>query len=196
MKVLGRATSGNVQKVLFLLEELGADYTREDYGRTFNNTSTDEYLAINPTGKVPSLVDGDTKIWESHTILRYIAAKAGSDLLPSDPPARTKVECWMDWLLATLNGTYVTLFKATKDGGEGPEDAVKELGAALTMLDAHLASNDYVAGSSMSLADIALGPIVHRCLGFPVARPDLPNLEAWHKRMLERPAFQKATSGK
>lgn len=196
MKLLGRATSGNVQKVIFLLEELGADYTREDYGRTFGNTATPEYLAINPTGKVPSLVDGDTAIWESHTILRYIAAKTGSDLLPADPAERAKVECWMDWLLATLNGTYVTLFKATKDGGTAPEGAVSELGTALGMLDARLADSDYVAGGKLSLGDIALGPIVHRCLGFPVERPDLPNLSAWHARLLGRPAFQKAIGGK
>lgn len=195
MKLLGRATSGNVQKVLFLLEEIGADYTREDYGRQFGNTATDEYLAMNPTGKVPTLVDGDVVVWESHSILRYAASKLGSDLYPGDPATRADVERWMDWLLATLNATYVTLFKATKDGGEGPAFAVTELGSALGLLDGQLGKHDYLAGSALSLADIAMAPIVHRCLGFPVARPDVPNVAAWHDRIAARPAFKKAIGG-
>src|ERR1051325_1839171 len=103
LRVLGRGTSGNVQKVVWLLEELGASYKREDYGRQFNNTADAAYLALNPNGKVPTLVDGDTVIWESNTILRYLAAKAGSKFYPADPAARSQVERWMDWQLASLN---------------------------------------------------------------------------------------------
>ena len=92
LRVLGRATSGNVQKVLFYLEETGTPYSREDYGRQFNNTGGD-YLKLNPNGKVPTVVDGDTVIWESHTILRYLASKAGkTDLYPTDLAARSQVE--------------------------------------------------------------------------------------------------------
>src|SRR5271170_5805819 len=68
LKVLGRQTSGNVQKVLWMLEEIGIAYTREDYGRQFNNTLAAEYRALNPTSKVPTLIDGKTSIWESNTI--------------------------------------------------------------------------------------------------------------------------------
>ena len=77
LRLLGRNTSGNVQKVIFLLEELGLPYTREDYGRQFNNTQDAAYLKLNPNGKVPTLVDGDVVIWESNTILRYLATKNG-----------------------------------------------------------------------------------------------------------------------
>ena len=66
LRVLGRQTSGNVQKVLFLLEEIGLPYKREDYGRQFNNTNTDAYRALNPNMKVPTLVDGDVSTWEPH----------------------------------------------------------------------------------------------------------------------------------
>lgn len=65
-QLLGRQTSGNVQKVLFMLEELGARYKREDYGRQFENTQTAEYKSLNPTSKVPTLVDGKTVVWESN----------------------------------------------------------------------------------------------------------------------------------
>ncbi|MEQ8354088.1 MAG: glutathione S-transferase family protein [Kiloniellaceae bacterium] len=194
MKVLGRSTSGNVQKVLFLLEELGSDYTREDYGRQFGNTGDAAYLAMNPTAKVPTLVDGDLSIWESNTILRYIATKAGSPLYPTDAAARSHVERWMDWLLATLNGPYVGIFKATKGGGEVSEELLAEMNAALTILEGQLSGNDFVAGADFSVADICLAPIVHRCLGFPVERPRLPAVDAWHARMKDRPAFLKATA--
>lgn len=105
LEVLGRATSGNVQKVLFLLEELKVPYLRKDYGKTFEGTTlTGEYKAINPTQKVPTLRDGDLHIWESHTILRYIAnTRDGASLYPADPAARSQVERWMDWTLASLN---------------------------------------------------------------------------------------------
>src|SRR5215204_751796 len=101
IRVLGRQTSGNVQKVLFMLEEVGVPYSREDYGRQFSNTQTPEYLALNPNAKVPTLVDSDTVIWESNTILRYLAAMYAPHLTGSSPAEVTEVERWMDWLLAT-----------------------------------------------------------------------------------------------
>jgi glutathione S-transferase len=197
IRLLGRATSGNVQKVLFLLEEMGLPYQREDYGRQFNNTGGD-YLKLNPTGKVPTIVDGETVIWESNTILRYLAAKNGSALYPSDPGRRTEVERWMDWLLASLNTPYVAIFKeAKKAPGERAASwaaDAKELTANLQLLDAHLARQPYLAGKELSIADIALGPIVARCLDFPIERPDLPNLKSWRERIAARPAFKKATA--
>ena len=114
LKLLGRKTSGNVQKVLFYLEETGTPYEREDYGRQFNNTQTPEYLKLNPNAKVPTLIDGDLAIWESNTILRYLATKAGSPLYPTDAAARTHVERWMDWQLGNLNSPYLFMFRESK----------------------------------------------------------------------------------
>jgi glutathione S-transferase len=90
IRLLGRQTSGNVQKVLFCLEEMGLKYTREDYGRQFNNTNTDAYRKLNPNMKVPTLVDGDTVIWESHTILRYLAALHAPKLTGATPAERAQ----------------------------------------------------------------------------------------------------------
>ena len=113
LEVLGRATSGNVQKVLFLLEELGTPYKRHDYGKTFEGTTlTPQYQAINPTQKVPTLRDGELHVWESHTILRYVANKQEAHALyPRDPAARSQVERWMDWTLASLNVAYLAGFR-------------------------------------------------------------------------------------
>ena len=196
LQLLGRATSGNVQKVLFLLEELGLPYERKDYGRQFENTTTPEYVAMNPMKKVPTLVDGDVVIWQSNTILRYLATQAGSALYPTAPAARTQVERWMDWCLAELNPAYLGGFRdAKKAEGERAKDTVSNLEAELLLLESHLAKNTFVAGSALSLADIALAPIVKRCIGFPFGLKDkVPHVAKWVDAMLARPAFQKAVA--
>jgi glutathione S-transferase len=194
-KLLGRVTSGNVQKVIFLLNEIEAPYERVDYGRQFENTTTPQYLAINPTQKVPTLVDGDLSIWESHTILRYVAAKEKSALLPADLAARTQVERWMDWLLAALNSAYLGGFRdAKKPESERAPDTVKNLAAELIILEKQLAKNPWVAGSDFSLADVALGPIVKRCVAFPFDLPATPHISEWLTKLAGRPAFVAATS--
>jgi len=198
LRLLGRNTSGNVQKVIFLLEELGAPYAREDYGRQFNNTQDAAYLKLNPNGKVPTLVDGDTVIWESNTILRYLCSKLKKDALyPTDLVARTEVERWMDWLLAAVNYHYVAVFKDSKKAANERaasfETDAKELAAQLSILDGAMAGKGWIAGKDFTIADIALGPIMHRCLDFPIALPALTNLKAWRAKLAERPAFKKAT---
>ncbi len=195
LKLLGRKTSGNVQKVVFLLEELGLPYEREDYGRQFGNTGG-AYLRLNPNGKVPTLIDGELVVWESNTILRYLSARAGGALLPADPAARSHVERWMDWQLGAVNPFYMAVFLETKkpaeERGAVLEQAGGNLGQQLAILDADMGARAWIAGQSLSLADICLGPIVHRCLGFPVALPALENLRRWHGQIAERPAFQRA----
>lgn len=198
IKILGRKTSGNVQKVMFLLEELGEPYEREDYGRQFGNTATPEYLALNPNGKVPTAVVDGLVIWESNTILRFLAARAGGRFYPADPAARTAIERWMDWLLASLNTPYLTMFKESKkpQAERAPEFEAQraEMASLLAILDGAVAGHEWVTGGDFTLADIALGPIVKRCLGFPIDLPALPHLRAWQARIDARPAFQTATA--
>ncbi|AJP56954.1 glutathione S-transferase [Pandoraea vervacti] len=195
LKLYGRATSGNVQKVIFLLEELGQPYERLDYGRQFGNTGTPEYLAMNPTNKVPTLADGELVIWESHTILRYLASRHGASLYPADPAQRTFVERWMDWTLASLNPVYLAGFKdAKKPADEQAADTGPNLAAELKILDAQLRELPWCAGPAFSLADVALAPLVKRCVRFPYALPTFPGIAAWLARIEQRPAFVKATS--
>lgn len=198
IKVLGRKTSGNVQKVLFLLEEAGIAYEREDYGRLFENTKTDEYLAMNPTSKVPTVIDGDAVIWESNTILRYLAETQAPTLTGGTPAEKTEVERWMDFLLAAINAGYLAAFKGSKlDEAERPPEfagQVKDLHAQIAILDGHIKGREFFALDKLTLADIALAPIVGRCLNFPLERPAMPNLEAWFDRMKARPAYAAATA--
>lgn len=200
IKVLGRQTSGNVQKVLFMLEEIAVPYVREDYGRQFSNTQTPEYLALNPNGKVPTVMDGNTTIWESNTILRYLAATHAPHLTGATPAETSEVERWMDWLLASVNTAYVAVFKdAQKPASERvPEFAAqaKELAAALAIGNGHLQGKEWFALGRMTIADIALAPILKRCLGFPIERPAFPALDRWMGAIASRPAFQSATGAK
>jgi glutathione S-transferase len=196
MKLLGRKTSGNVQKVMFLFEELKMPYTREDVGRQFNNTQTPDYLAKNPNAKVPTLLDGELVIWESNTILRYVAAKAKSPLYPTDLAKRTHAERWMDWQLSALNNPYLAMFREAKlEPEKRTADfaaQLKDFGAQLSILDKSMKT--WVAGDEMTLADICLAPIVARCLRFGVELPALPNVKRWDAAIGAREAFKKATA--
>lgn len=198
LKLLGRKTSGNVQKVLFYLEETGTPYERVDYGRQFNNTQTAEYLALNPNAKVPTLVDGDLAIWESNTILRYLARKAKSPLYPSGLAERTHVERWMDWQLGNLNPPYMFMFRESKLEPEKRSvdfaAQAKTLGAELAILDGRLAGSEWLGGTALTLADICLAPIVYRCLRFGVELPGLEHLRRWDAAVSGRDAFKRATA--
>jgi glutathione S-transferase len=200
IRLLGRQTSGNVQKVIFCLEELGVRYIREDYGRQFGNTLTDEYRKLNPNAKVPTLIDGDLVIWESHTILRYLAAVHRPTLTGTTPAERTMVERWMDWLLGALNTPYVAVFKdAKKAPAERAPDFTAQsadLLAQLKILDGHIGGRGWFALNHFTIADIALGPIVKRCLEFPIERPPYSELERWQTAIDARPAFAVAIGAK
>jgi glutathione S-transferase len=150
---------------------------------------------MNPTSKVPTLVDGDLSIWESHTICRYIATKEGSKLYPTEAGPRSHVERWMDWMLAALNSAYLGGFRdAKKPEAERGADTVKNLVTELTILEKQLGKHPFVAGSEFSLADIVLASVVKRCVAFPFGLPAMPNIAAWIARMDARPAFVKATA--
>lgn len=196
LKLLGRQTSGNVQKVIFMLEEAEAPYVREDYGRQFGNTLTDAYRALNPTAKVPTLIDGDVVVWESNTILRYLAGTRASALTGATPAERSEVERWMDFLLASVNPGYVTVFvESKKPAAERAPDfaaKAKDLAEQMGLLERHLAGRVHFALDRLTIADIAMGPILRRCLGFELDRPALPNLDRWCAAIGERPAFQVA----
>src|SRR5262249_45779199 len=200
IRLLGRQTSGNVQKVIFCLEELRVPYKREDYGRQFGNTTTDEYRQLNPNSRVPTLVDDDLVIWESHTILRYLAAMHGPTLTGATPAERTIVERWMDWLLAHLNTPYVAVFKdAKKPAAERAADFAAQsadLVAQLKILDGHIAGKQWFALDRFTIADMARGTIVKRCLEFPIERPPYAELTRWQKAIDTRPAFAVAIGSK
>ena len=198
IQLLGRKTSGNVQKVLFFLEESGVEYEREDYGRIFENTKTPEYLGMNPTAKVPTIVDGDTVIWESNTILRYLADTYAPAYTGTNPAERTEVERWMDFLLAAVNPGYLAGFTGAKlEPSERPagfDARLADLHAQMTIISDHLEGKEFLALGKLTIADFASAAIMGRCLNFPCERESMPGLEAWFKNISARPAFQTSIS--
>src|SRR5919112_122130 len=198
LEIWGRKNSFNVQKVLWCCEELDVPYQRHDAGGKFGGTDQDEYLQRNPTGLVPTIADGGLTLWESNSIVRYLAASYGSgSLWPEDPAERALADKWMDFQLGTLFPAFkdaliglVRTLPEQRDS-ERIEASARKSGEALTVLDAHLRDNEYVAGSSLTMGDVALGSLVYRWLELDIDRPDLPSLQAWYGRLAERPAYQK-----
>jgi glutathione S-transferase len=200
IRLLGRQTSGNVQKVIFCLEEVGVAYAREDYGRQFGNTLTQAYRKLNPSAKVPTLIDGDLVIWESHTILRYLAAAHAPTLTGATAAERSMVERWMDFLLGALNAPYVAVFRdARKPPAERGGDFAAQsadLIAQLRLLDGHIAGRSFFALDRLTIADIALAPIAKRCLDFPIEREPFVELVRWQGTIDALPAFTVAIGTK
>ncbi|MDO9713228.1 glutathione S-transferase family protein [Paracraurococcus lichenis] len=199
LRLLGKAASINVRKVLWTCEEVGRAYLREDWGSGFAPTLTPEFLALNPNGLVPVIVDGDLVLWESNTICRYLAASAGTEwLLPCHPAARARVEQWMDWQATELNTAWRGAFMHLVRGHPARLDAAEVAGmvagwnARMALLDRHLAAGGpYVAGEDFTLADIVLGLSTNRWLMTPMACPELPAVADWYARLKARPAFRR-----
>jgi glutathione S-transferase len=196
LKILGRKTSGNTQKVLWCCDELRIAYEREDYGRGFGNNHEPAYLALNPNGRVPTIVDDGFVLWESNTIVRYLCAKHGmGTLCPPELQRRADLERWMDWQQTTLRPRFHALFDALKASPQPDNAAVETLGKAMddawAILDAHLAQRRYVGGASLTMADMPFCYIVNRWYRLPIAHSGFMNVKAWFDRLCERPAFRR-----
>ncbi len=196
-RVLGRANSSNVMKVVWLLEELGLPYRREDVGGAFGGTDTPEYRALNPNGVVPTLVEDEFVLWESNAVLRYLAAANahGAAIWPDDVRARGSIDRWMDWQQTTLGPPMTVVFwglirtPPDKRDAAAIDAAARKLGTVYGILDGILSKQDYVAGPVFTLADIAIGVHAHRWFSFDLDRPSQPALRAWYDRLMARPPF-------
>ncbi|MDB5616201.1 glutathione S-transferase family protein [Tardiphaga sp.] len=198
LQIWGRANSVNVQKVLWCCRELGVPFQRIDAGMQFGRNTEADYLAMNPNGRVPTLVDGDFVLWESNAILRYIALSHGATTLyPAKPKIRAGIERWLDWTLSTLQPVERPLFWGLVRTPVAERDMAAMQQAADTaavqwrIIDHQLATREYIEGEGFSLADIAIGAYARRWFGVEgVTRPALPHLEQWFALISIRPAFQ------
>jgi glutathione S-transferase len=198
LRVWGNADSVNVQKVLWCCEELGLAYERIDAGRHFGVVDMPEFRALNPNGLVPTIEDDGFVVWESNTILRYLAAEhSPGDLWPLDVKARADADRWMDWASSSLWPQLVRLFRMfmrTAPEQRDPaaiEAARRDSLEMLTILDAHLARSAFVGGARFTMGDIAVGSPVWRWFALPVERPALPALQRWFDTLAQRPAFRR-----
>jgi len=196
--VWGRKNSVNVQKALWALDEAGVPFERIDAGGEFGLLDTDEYGALNPNRRIPTLVDGDTVVWESNAVTRYIAAKwSEGDLWPTDLAVRAMADMWMDWVQTTVMGPLIPVFWGLvrtppdkRDMAQISRDAI-ECGHVFQLLDAALTHHDYVAGDRFTMGDIPIGAMTWRYLSLHIERPELLHIDDWMERLKHRPAFQK-----
>jgi glutathione S-transferase len=197
LKIYGTIVSSNVQKVLWCCAEIGVPFERLDIVETFGAQRAPGYLALNPNGLMPTIDDDGFILWESNAIVRYLCAKHSlGRLCPSSLAERADAERWMDWQQTSLAPQMGPLFRALlrNPREELPADrlavAMQKAGDLWRMLDARLASHEYVCGASLTMADLALGNAVHRWYKFAIEHPDLPHLRAWYDRLCERPAYR------
>ena len=197
IELWGRKNSYNVLKVLWTLAELKIDYTHHDVGSNAGDLETPEFLAMNPRARIPVLVDKGSVIWESNTIVRYLSAAYGENLLwIDDPLQRSYADRWMDWELATLEPDFMGLFWGYYRKPEGKRDYVQIENSKsnceqhFRMLDDHLKKNDYLAGDAFSMGDIPAATYLYRYfeMGMAVEKP--ANVMAWYQRLSSRKAFQ------
>ncbi len=197
LKIWGRPNSINVQKVMWLVGELGLDHERFDVGGAFGGLDTDDYGRKNPNRKIPVLEDGDCVIWESQACVRYLAATYGQGSFWSEDPAeRSLADRWMDWKITTVLPHLHLCFWGMIRTPEPDRDmaaitrAAKDLGEVWRILDSHLADKTFVVGDSLTMGDIPVGSAFYRYASLPIERPSLPHIEAWYERLKARSAFQ------
>lgn len=195
--VLGRATSSNVQAVMWGTGELGIAVERLDYGHVYGGVDTPEFLSMNPNGLVPVLRDGSVTMWESCAILRYLAARYGrAPFWPEDPAARAPVDMWAEWAKTTLARDFTgPIFWAVirTPASRRDEAALRRALAAferdLDILAAQIGEGPWVVGEDFTLADIVVGHILYRWFTIPVERRPRPGFEVYYERLKARPAF-------
>lgn len=193
LKIWGRLTSVNVQKVVWCADELGLDYERIEAGGKYGVVTTPQYLAMNPNALIPVIEDDGFVLWESNTIVRYLAARYGADSLwPTDPALRANADRWMDWQTTTFNPAIGPAFwQLIRTAPEKRDTGVIETARAggekyLALLDAHLAICDFVAGSAFTMGDIPIGCSVDRWMKLPFARASHPHVERWFQALRGR----------
>ncbi len=197
LKIWGRNTSSNVQKAMWAVGEVGLEYQRFDVGGAFGKNREPAYLAMNPNGLVPTLQDGDFILWESNTIVRYLAREYGAGKLePSDPQSRARASQWMDWQLSVVGPAIFAAFWGLIRTPEEKRDLAAIAASqaktteAMKILDAHLGRAAFVAGDQFSMGDIPVGVMAYRFRQLCPDRPEMPHLERWYAELQKRPAFK------
>ncbi|MEZ5818850.1 MAG: glutathione S-transferase family protein [Hyphomicrobiaceae bacterium] len=198
LTIYGRKSSFNLQKVMWLVGELDIPHEHIELGGSFGGLNDQAFRALNPHGKVPTVDDGGTIVWESQAILRYLAASYGTPALWSpDPKVRAQVDQWMDWsqcqlqpdfLMGVFWGFYRT--PAAERNTAAVAAKVARTGEHLEKVERLMEGRAFLLGETLSLADIVIGTHLYRYFNIDIARPSLPNVEGWYARLKERTAYR------
>ena len=198
LTVWGRRSSFNLQKVMWLVGELGLEHALVEAGGGFGGLDTPAFRAMNPHGRIPVIDDDGVVVWESHAILRYLAARHGAGRFWSDDPAaRSEADRWMDWSQTTLQpdflvGVFWGYYRTPEARRDWPaiDERIARCARHFRLVDELLKGRDFLLGAELSLADITLGTHLYRYFALDIERPPLPRVEAWYRRLRERPAYR------
>jgi glutathione S-transferase len=198
LRIWGRRNSVNVQKVMWAVGELGLAHEHIDAGGPFGGLDTEEFGELNPNRRVPVIDDGGTVVWESHAIVRYLAAKYGAgSLMPDDLGRRAQSDMWTDWVLADLQptfhgGVFWGFYRTPEAQRNWPliRQGIARTAILFRLLDRHLGRHDFIAGNALTFGDIPAGAQLYRFFNLEIDRPELPYVEAWYARLQERPAYR------
>lgn len=198
LTVWGRRSSFNLQKVMWLVGELGLKHQHIQAGGQFGGLDSPEFRAMNPVGRIPVINDNGTIVWESHAILRYLAARYGRGKFWSgDPAERSESDRWMDWSQTTLQPDFLIGvfwgFYRTPDGQRNwpaIRDKIARCAKHFQLLDEVLTGRKFLSGNHLTLADIPAGTALFRYFELEIERPSIPNVEAWYRRLQERTAYR------
>jgi glutathione S-transferase len=201
LRIWGRLSSVNVQKVVWCADELGLAYERNDAGGAFGVVQTPAYLKLNPNGLVPVIEDDGFVLYESNAIVRYLAARhAEGSLWPRDLQLRADADRWMDWQATSYTpamwGAFMQLVRTPpekRDAAalEASREKTEKLAA---ILDRHLKGRDFVAADRFTPADIVVGCATHRWLNLTLLRTPRPEMERWYRSLKARPGAQQVLS--
>ena len=199
LTIYGRKSSFNLQKVMWLVGELGIAHKHIELGGSFGGLDTADFLAMNPHGRVPVIDDSGVVVWESHAILRYLAAKyaPGTSFWNVDPADRAKADQWMDWSqtalqIAFLTGIFWGWYRTpeAKRNMSAVNAAIERTNGYLRHVDHQLDGNSFMLGDRLSLADIPIGTHLYRYFNLSLPRPRLSNVEHWYERLQSRSAYR------
>ncbi|MDM8355858.1 glutathione S-transferase family protein [Pandoraea communis] len=200
LSILGRPTSINVRKVLWLCHELDLPFVNPPWGDgdTSRKLDAPAFVALNPNKMVPVIDDDGFVLWESNSIVRYLAAsRERADLYPVAPRERARVDQWIDWQASDLNPAWVYPFKSIVRNAPGYDDArmvangVARWKELMGVLEQQLQSTQaFVCGDTFTLADIAIGLAVHRWFATPIERPTLEAVTAYYERLSSNEGFR------
>lgn len=198
LTIWGRKSSFNLQKVMWLVGELRLAHRHFEAGGQFGGLDTPEFRAMNPHGKVPVIEDDGVVVWESHAILRYLAARYGEPFWHDDPAERSLSDRWMDWSQTTLqpdflSGVFWGFYRTPEAQRNLPAIKIKVALCArhFTLLDRHLADRAFMLGDALTLADIPIATNLYRYFNLDIDRPSVPNVEAWYRRLQDRDAYRR-----
>jgi glutathione S-transferase len=199
LKVYGRKTSVNVQKVMWAVGELGLEHSRADVGGPFGGLDTPEFSVMNPNRLVPVIDDGGFVLWESAAIVRYLSDRYGrGKLAPEGSHSYARADQWMEWAGTTLTQPIIATCFVQMIRVAAAQRDIKAVAAAATLageklalLDRQLTNRTFILGEQLTMADILVGSLLYRYFNLEIARPRLAHVDQYYRRLTARPAYQK-----